>query len=669
MFCAFCMNQEKKGNLHSERNKEQAYITIGVNSWKKAPKCFQDHQETNCHNTAACMEILVPKCGDAKEMSDKAISDSRETERKHLINVIRCLRFLSRQGIAIQGNTDKDNFTQLLLLLGTKDPTIITNLNKVRLKYTHHDIQNEILDIMSQHIIREKLREIQKNRFYCIMADEYRDITNLEQLSFCLRSVTDTLDVQEDFLGFYQVNDIKSETLVHTIKDILVRFNLPINDCRGQTYDGASNMLGKKSGVATQIKAIQPKAIVTHCHGHSLSLAVKDLTSSNAVLSDTMGTVGEICVLVKYSPKRENILDSLKTNVEGEVTEADVKKHLSLDKLCTTRWTVRATCFNKILEKYGDLQNLWDICLAEKLDSETKSRIIGCQAQMRSFPFFFGLCISHRLYILTDNLSKTLQKEKMSALESKHLADLTVETLNGMRSDEHFNLFFQSVKVKAVKFDIESPCLPRKRRRPKYSILQFVHGHEETSNKTGAYNPGTVEDHFRQIYYDALDTIIAAIDDRFEQPSFQFFLFIEQLLLKAIKEVSYEEPEMLYLKQYYDDINVSALPAEFQILKTVCSDSKIVNFQDIVEKLQSLTVKRNLLPNVFTLVKLLLVGAATSATPERSFSMARRLKTWLRSSMSQKRLNSLAILSTYHSLVDRLSLIDVAQEFVNSKLA
>ena len=30
------------------------------------------------------------------------------------------------------------------------------------------------------------------------------------------------------------------------------------------------------------------------------------------------------------------------------------------------------------------------------------------------------------------------------------------------------------------------------------------------------------------------------------------------------------------------------------------------------------------------------VRAATSATPERSFSLARRLKTWLRSTMSQK---------------------------------
>jgi len=92
------------------------------------------------------------------------------------------------------------------------------------------------------------------------------------------------------------------------IKDALVRFNLPLSNLQGQTYDGASNMLGKKSGVAAQIRAIQPKAVETHCHGHSLSLSVKDATKSSRMLSDVMGTVSETTTLIKYSPKREKML-------------------------------------------------------------------------------------------------------------------------------------------------------------------------------------------------------------------------------------------------------------------------------------------------------------------------------------------------------------------------
>ena len=162
------------------------------------------------------------------------------------------------------------------------------------------------------------------------------------------------MEIQEDFFGFYELTNIKSDTIVHAIKDILLRSGLSLENCRRQTYDGASNMMGKKSGVATQIQKDQPKAIITHCHGHSLSLAVKDLTSACDVLSNTMSTVGEICVLVKYSPKREKILGTLDDIIEGETNQGESEnfKATSQDKLCTTRWTVRVSCFNKIYEQY-----------------------------------------------------------------------------------------------------------------------------------------------------------------------------------------------------------------------------------------------------------------------------------------------------------------------------
>ena len=61
----------------------------------------------------------------------------------------------------------------------------------------------------------------------------------------------------------------------------------------------ASNMLEKKSGVAKQILDIQPKALATHCHCHSLSLPVKEVTKESKTLSDIMDTSAEIAILVK----------------------------------------------------------------------------------------------------------------------------------------------------------------------------------------------------------------------------------------------------------------------------------------------------------------------------------------------------------------------------------
>ena len=96
------------------------------------------------------------------------------------------------------------------------------------------------------------------------------------------------LDICENFLRFYEISNIKSATVVTAIKDAFVRFQLSFSSLRGQTYDGASNMMWVKSGVATQIKAIQPNSLETHCHAHSVSLVVKETTRRSKVLRDSM---------------------------------------------------------------------------------------------------------------------------------------------------------------------------------------------------------------------------------------------------------------------------------------------------------------------------------------------------------------------------------------------
>ena len=226
-----------------------------------------------------------------------------------------------------------------------------------------------------------------------------------------------------------------------------MRFNLSLQHCRGQTYDGASNMMGKKSGVATKLIVEQPKALITHCQCHSLSLAAKNLTGCSKILCDTMSTVREICVLVKYSPKRENILGRMQENFEGYF-DPDTDKFSAVEKLCPTRCTVRASYFQKIIDNYCFLLKLWDECLKESLRAETRPRIIGCKAQMKTFNFFFGLYLGQRHCSLTDNLSKTLQKEKMSAVSGQCLASLIAKTIQSMRNDSDFDLFYQTVSKK-----------------------------------------------------------------------------------------------------------------------------------------------------------------------------------------------------------------------------
>ena len=119
----------------------------------------------------------------------------------------------------------------------------------------------------------------------------------------------------EGFLGYYELPNIKRDTIVKAIKDSLVRFELPIQNLRDQTYDGGSNMVGKKSGVVLQILKEQPKALITHCHDHWLSLYIKDTNKQCRILSKTMGTTGEIIVLI--TPMLGVINENIKLSSDG----------------------------------------------------------------------------------------------------------------------------------------------------------------------------------------------------------------------------------------------------------------------------------------------------------------------------------------------------------------
>jgi len=89
--------------------------------------------------------------------------------------------------------------------------------------------------------------------------------------------------------------------LVSVLKDVLLRLNLSLTNCRGQYYDGAANMAGIRTGVATQISQCKQRAIFTHCYGHALNLAAADTMRQSKVLCSALDIVGEISRLLKDS--------------------------------------------------------------------------------------------------------------------------------------------------------------------------------------------------------------------------------------------------------------------------------------------------------------------------------------------------------------------------------
>ena len=76
------------------------------------------------------------------------------------------------------------------------------------------------------------------------------------------------------------------------------------------------------------------------------------------------------------------------------------------------------------------------------------------------------------------------------------------------------------------------------------------------------FYPFSIEEHFRVIYYQAIDLITSAIKDRFDQPNFQLFANAEQFLVKAAMKQSYTDEISKVINQCEGDIDTLAMPAE-----------------------------------------------------------------------------------------------------------
>lgn len=503
--------------------------------------------------------------------------------------------------------------------------------------------------VMALKVLRDIAAHLRDSSFFTIMADETTDVSNREQVTIILRWVDDNdFSVHEEFVGLYLVPSIGSDMLVSIIKDTLLRFNLPLSKARGQCYDGASNMSGIRNGVAAQLCKEEARAVYTHCYGHSLNLAAGDAIKNSTVMKSALDTTHEISKLVKYSPRRGALFETLKTQLAPDSPGIRI--------LCPTRWTVRADSLASILSNYTVLQELWDECVEIVKDSETIARINGVASQMRTFRSLYGVELGEMILRHTDNLSKTLQHKSFSAAEGQEIAGLTVKTLETLRNEETFNLFWEKVERHRATLEVEEPILPRKRKCPQ----RFDDG-----TAVGDH-PATPKILFRQHYFEALDLIINCIKSRFEQPGYNTYKHLQELLFKAIKEQDFE-PELQYVSQFYgDDVHKANLKCQLQTFALdYPKENTPPNIFDVREYMKSLSpAKKQLIAEVCTVLKLILVMPASNATSERSFSALRRVKTYLHSTMSQDRLNHLMILHVHKELTDALNLKEVANDFV-----
>ena len=144
---------------------------------------------------------------------------------------------------------------------------------------------------------------------------------------------------------------------------------------------------------------------------------------------------------------------------------------------------------------------------------------------------------------------------------------------------------------------------------------------------------------------------------------------LQDLLLKAVKGNHYRECLNYVTSLSHDDLDAQRLQLHLEILQANFGlvHKTSVTVCDIRDHILSLSsYERDLMSEVVTVLKLIMVLPSTNTVSEKSFSALKRLKTYLRSTMKQDRFNHLLLLHVHRDRTDSLSLTHVAEQFVSS---
>jgi Domain of unknown function (DUF4371) len=246
---------------------DKSFTVDGFECWKNGVGKFNKHQSTLSHKLACETLANARKIRLSNEtvlnQIDRCSDKQSEENRLYLVEIIRTIVFLAKQGLALRGHREDDessnrgNFLELLDLRCIDNEIIRRNVRS--LKYTDHKIQNELLLLIQTNITNQIIREIEKSKYFSVMIDETSDIANHEQVSLVIRYIDDLFNVFERFIGFGRTVSTSGESLFNLLISWVKQLGLNVRNIVGQCYDGASSMRGEYKGVAARLTHLSSK--------------------------------------------------------------------------------------------------------------------------------------------------------------------------------------------------------------------------------------------------------------------------------------------------------------------------------------------------------------------------------------------------------------------------
>ena len=183
----------------------------------------------------------------------------------------------------------------------------------------------------------------------------------------------------------------------------------------------------------------------------------------------------------------------------------------------------------------------------------------------------------------------------------------------------------------------------RHQRQPPPSL-----SHSVIETTTGVRDNAT--DHYRtSVYYPSIDTMLGEMNSRFSETNLSLLKSLQSLVPTSTSflQVSSLLP---FLRHY--DIDVDSVT--FEIITAVNFLKEASPLSSIHDVYSHLFEAKECFPQLLQTIQIAMIIGVTTASAERSFSSLRRIKSYLRSTMSQDRLNNLSLIHIERDLSNKL---------------
>ena len=432
----------------------------------------------------------------------------------------------NRQNIGEISDTNRGIFLEFLSLRCRDLPWLANMLDEQlqkRTQWTSPAIQNEILSLLAEQVLKRIVQDVQESEKFAIILDETSDISRTEQVALCLSYISGGIK-KETFIGFYETNSTEGKVLYELVKKAINNLLLNTENIVGKCFDGAANMSGLYKGLSRRMEECSPFAIYIHCYGHLLNLAIQDTIKGIEPLRKALGQIQCLYNFIETSPKRHAIFMNIE--IDG-ISIANTLKSLSV-----TRWSCHAEAAKAVMKELERIVKAL-IILANDTDVKTYTGSQNLLRNICDFDFVIGLCVLMVILRHTSSLSSYLQGKKVDVIKARQTAFMTIQTLEMCRNERDFDLTWKKAEFfsKEIKKWISDTDFSFNDARVPRTVKM----------------PSAESHHMHNTYYSSLDKVKLELETRFSSNDQEILCSLGEIaLVEHPKEESFQRVSEFY---------------------------------------------------------------------------------------------------------------------------